>query len=191
MPPRFTPRGCTRRTTHPSFLSGPNTALPHGLTENRRLEHGDVIIIGATANIAGYVTGLERAMFLGEVSDTHRYFFEQMLELQTLAIDACGPGVPVADVDQAVHDYCDEQGLLDYTQHHVGHNIGLEGHEREFVDRRSEEVMHPGLLHTIEPALFVPSQAEYRHLDTILITEDCVEWLTYYPRALESNIVTY
>ncbi|MFW5899528.1 MAG: M24 family metallopeptidase, partial [Jiangellaceae bacterium] len=31
------------------FLSGPNTALPHGLTENRRLERGDIIITGASA----------------------------------------------------------------------------------------------------------------------------------------------
>ena len=171
------------------FLSGPNTALAHGLTENRRLERGDVIITGASANVGGYITELERTMFLGEVSDEHRHFFEHMLELQTLAIEACGPGVPVAEVDQAVHDYYEEQGLLEYAQHHVGHNIGLEGHEREFVDRGSDEVMRPGHLYTIEPALFVPDLGGYRHSDTILITEDGVEWLTYYPRDLDSNVV--
>ncbi|EMA55632.1 M24 family metallopeptidase [Halococcus salifodinae] len=171
------------------FLSGPNTALPHGLTENRRLDRGDVIITGASANVGGYLTELERTMFVGEVSDEHRHYFEHMREMQRLAIEACGPGVPVADVDQAVHDYCHEQGLLEYTQHHTGHNIGLEGHERGFLDRGSDDVMKPGYLYTIEPALFVPDVAGYRHSDTILITEEGTESLTYYPKDLESNII--
>ncbi|MGB9954722.1 M24 family metallopeptidase (plasmid) [Haloarcula marismortui] len=172
------------------FLSGPNTALPHGLTENRRLERGDILITYATSNVGGYMTELERTMFVGEVSDTHRHHFEQMLEMQTLAIERCGPGVPVCEVDQAVHDYCNEQGLLDYTQHHTGHNIGLEGHERDFIDRGSEVTMQPGHVYTIEPALFVPDVGGYRHSDTVLITEDGVERLTYYPRDLESNVIT-
>ncbi|WP_049972602.1 M24 family metallopeptidase [Haladaptatus cibarius] len=173
------------------FLSGPNTALPHGLTENRRLEHGDVIITGATANVDGYISELERTMFIGEVSDEHRHYFEHMLEMQTLAIEACDPGVPVADVDQAVHDYCEEHGLLEYTQHHTGHNIGLGVHERGFLDRGSDEVIQPGHAYTIEPALFVPDVAGYRHSDTIIVTESGVESITYYPRDLESNIISY
>lgn len=173
------------------FLSGPNTALPHGLTENRQLEHGDVIITGASANVGGYVSELERTMFVGEASDDHRHRFEQMREMQQIAIDACGPGVPVADVDQASHDYAKEQGLLEYTQHHTGHNIGIEGHEREFVDRGCDEVMQPGHAYTIEPALFVPDVAGYRHSDTVLITENGTEVITYYPKDIESCIIQY
>lgn len=171
------------------FLSGPNTALPHGLTENRRLERGDVIITGASANVGGYRTELERTMFVGEVPDHHREYFEHMTELQRLAIDAMGPGVEAAAVDQAVHDYCEEQGLLDYAQHHTGHNIGLGVHEREFLDRGSDEVLRPGQLYTVEPALFVPEVAGYRHSDTILVTEDGTRSLTYYPKDLDSNTI--
>ncbi|WP_255171796.1 M24 family metallopeptidase [Natrononativus amylolyticus] len=173
------------------FLSGPNTALPHGLTENRRLEHGDIIITGASSNVGGYKSELERTMFIGEASDEHRHYFEQMKTLQTLAIDTAGPGVPVSKVDQAVHDYCKEQGLLEYTQHHTGHNMGMEGHERGFIDRGSDEVMQPGHAYTFEPALFIPDVAGYRHSDTVLITESGTEEITYYPKDLESNIINY
>lgn len=171
------------------FLSGSNTALPHGLTENRRLKHGDVIITGASSNVGGYLTELERTMFIGEVPDHHREYFEHMREMQELAIGAMGPGVPAADVDQAVHDYCKEQNLLEYTQHHTGHNIGLGAHEREFLDRGSDEILEPGQLYTVEPALFIPDVAGYRHSDTILVTEDGTESLTYYPKSLEENII--
>jgi Xaa-Pro aminopeptidase len=171
------------------FLSGPNTALPHGLTENRRLRRGDIIITGAAANVAGYRSELERTMFVGEVPDRHREFFGHMRTMQELAIETMGPGVPAATVDQAVHDYCDEQNLLEYTQHHTGHNIGLGVHEREFLDRGSDEVLEPGHLYTVEPALFVPGVGGYRHSDTVLVTEDGTESLTYYPKSLEANVV--
>jgi Xaa-Pro aminopeptidase len=171
------------------FLSGPNTALPHGLTENRRLERGDIIITGASANVGGYKTELERTMFIGEVPDEHREMFGHMRELQELAIDAMGPGVPAAHVDQAVHDYCKEQGLLEYSQHHTGHNIGLEGHERGFLDRGTDEVLEQGQFYTVEPALFVPNLGGYRHSDTILVTDSGTRSLTYYPKSLEETII--
>ncbi|SDY94495.1 M24 family metallopeptidase [Halopenitus persicus] len=173
------------------FLSGPNTALPHGLTENRCLEHGDILITGATANVSGYLTELERTMFIGEASAQHRDYFEHMLEMQSLAIEMMGPGVPVAKVDQAVHDYCKEQHLLDYTQHHTGHNIGLGVHERDFLDRGSDVVLQPGQAYTVEPALFVPDLAGYRHSDTVFITDSGVEEITYYPKDIKSNIIPY
>ncbi len=171
------------------FLAGPNTALPHGVTQNRRLERGDVLVTGATANVGGYVTELERTMFLGEVSEPHREYFEHMREMQEIAIDTMGPGVPAADVDAAVHDYCAEQGLLEYTQHHTGHNIGLEGHERDFLDRGSDAILEAGQLYTVEPGLYVPEVAGYRHSDTILVTEDGTESLTYFPKSLADNVI--
>lgn len=173
------------------FLSGPNTALPHGLTENRRLKEGDVLITGASSNVGGYKSELERTMFVGEPDDEQRYYFELMLEAQSIAIDKSGPGVPCSDVDQAVHEYFDEHGVLEYAQHHTGHNIGMEGHEREFIDRGSEEVMQPGHVYSIEPGIYVPGEAGYRHSDTIIITDDGIEMVTYYPRDIVGNTIRY
>lgn len=173
------------------FLSGPNTALPHGLTENRRLKEGDVLITGASSNVGGYKSELERTMFMGEPTDEQRHRFEIMLEAQTIGIETSGPGVPCSEVDQAVHDYMREQGVLEYAQHHTGHNLGMEAHEREFIDRGSDEMMQPGHAYSIEPGIYYPGEAGYRHSDTILITDDGVEQITYYPRDLESNIIRW
>lgn len=176
------PAGC-------GFLSGENTALPHGLTVNRRLREGDVLVTGASANVGGYKSELERTMFMGEPTGTQRNRFEIMLESQSIALEKSGPGVPCADVDQAVHDYLHEQGVLENAQHHTGHNLGMEAHEREFIDRGSDEVMQPGHAYSIEPGIYFPDDAGYRHSDTILITEDGTEQITFYPRDLESNII--
>ena len=184
------------------YISAHETALPHGHTPNQRLRDGDVIVTGATANVDGYYSELERTMFVGEPTDEDVHHFEVMLEAQTIAIEALGPGVELGYVDAEVAHYFDEQGVADLAQHHVGHNIGLGGHEPPYIDRgwldhcesehtnytADDAAMEPGHVYTIEPGLYT-DDAGYRHSDTIAITDDGVEWLTYFPRDLESNIV--
>ncbi|MFP4591191.1 MAG: M24 family metallopeptidase [Halobacteriales archaeon] len=193
---RYAVRVRGRGPVHAGYISGAETALPHGHTPNDRLERGDVIVTGASANVDGYFAELERTMFVGEVAAEHEHYFEVMLEAQTIAIEALGPGVPIAEVDQAVWDYFVEQGVEDLARHHVGHNIGMDGHEPPYIDRGwgdhcddpQDAVMQPGQVYTIEPGLYT-DDAGYRHSDTVAITEEGTEVLTYYPRDLSSNVV--
>jgi Xaa-Pro aminopeptidase len=180
---------------HAGYISGEETALPHGHTPNERLAEGDVLVTGATANVDGYRSELERTMFVGDYDDEQEYYFELMLEAQTLAIDALGPGVPVAEVDRVVREYFEEQGVTDLAQHHVGHNIGLGAHEPPYIDRGwgerydgDDAVMAPGHVYTIEPGLYTDEYG-YRHSDTVAITESGTERLTNYPRDIDSNVV--
>jgi Xaa-Pro dipeptidase len=179
------------------YITGPQTALPHGHTANRRIEEGDVLVTGASANVDGYYSELERTMFVGDPTEEQAHYFELMLEAQTIAIDALGPGVPLSYVDQQVWDYFEEQGVTDLAQHHVGHNIGMGGHEPPYIDRGwgehvddGDAEMEPGHVYTIEPGLYTDTYG-YRHSDTVAVTEDGTEMLTYYPRDLESNVITW
>ena len=199
---RFVERVRGDGPVHAGYISAEETALPHGHTPNQRLREGDVIVTGASANVDGYFSELERTMFVGEPTDEQVHYFELMLEAQTIAIEALGPGVEIASVDRAVADYFDEQGVSDLAQHHVGHNIGMAGHEPPYIDRGWSEhcesehtnydpedaAMEPGHIYTIEPGLYTKDEG-YRHSDTIAITDDGIEWLTYFPRDLESNVI--
>jgi Xaa-Pro dipeptidase len=42
------------------------------------------------------------------------------------------------------------------------------------------------MVFTVEPGLYVPGIGGFRHSDTVVITDDGIERLTYYPRDLES-----
>jgi len=83
----------------------------------------------------------------------------------------------------------DEQGVLEYVQHHVGHNIGLEGHERAYLDVGNDGKLQENELFTVEPGLYVPGVGGFRHSDTVRVTNDGIEELTYYPREIESLTV--
>ena len=184
------------------YISGEETRLPHGHTPNERLTTGDVVVTGATANVAGYRSELERTMFVGEPTDEQAHLFELMLEAQTLAMEALGPGVAVAHVDDVVDDYLAEQGVADLARHHVGHNIGLGAHEPPYLDAGwsdhcesdhtdlapGDATVEPGHVYTVEPGLYT-DDAGYRHSDTVAVTDDGTERLTHYPRDLESNVV--
>lgn len=126
------------------------------MDQTTQIERGDNIVTMVKPNIGGYTTELERTMFVGEASDDQRAYFEIMKESQEIAIGAIGPGVEYATVEEAVVDYYEEQGVAEYTQHHVGHNIGMEGHERPFLDIDCEGEISPGELFTVEPGFYVP-----------------------------------
>jgi len=165
---------------------GRNAAIPHALPNNIVFQAGDVLVTGATAPVWGYHSELERTMVIGPPSDEQKRLFEHMVALQDLAIDTIRPGMSCAEVDRRVRAYYDEHGLWENWRHHVGHAIGLRYHEGPFLDRGDETEIRPGMVFTVEPGLYAPGVGGFRHSDTIAVTDDGVEWLTYYPRDLES-----
>ncbi|MGQ9476935.1 MAG: M24 family metallopeptidase [Candidatus Bipolaricaulia bacterium] len=171
------------------LISGERTALPHAMSWNRKIQPGDLLITGASADIWGYTSELERTMIVGEPTAEQRRYFSIMLEAQQLGLERSGPGVPLAEVDRTVHSFLVKRGMEPYLRHHTGHHLGFAPHEPPFIDRNSKGEMQPGQVFSIEPGIYIPGHGGYRHSDTILITEDGVEILTDYPRDLESLIV--
>jgi Xaa-Pro dipeptidase len=165
---------------------GRNAAIPHAHGNNIVFQAGDVLVTGASAPVWGYHSELERTMVIGAASDEQKRLFEHMVALQDLAIETIGPGVTCAEVDRRVRAYYERHGLWENWRHHVGHAIGLRYHEGPFLDRGDETEIRPGMVFTVEPGLYAPAIGGFRHSDTVAVTEDGVEWLTYYPRDLES-----
>lgn len=165
---------------------GRNAAIPHALANNLTFQAGDVLVTGAGAPVWGYNSELERTMIVGPANDQQKRMFDHMLALQDTAFEALQPGKTCSDVDRAVRAYYEEHQLMQYWKHHVGHAIGLRYHEGPFLDLGDTTVLKPGMVFTIEPGLYVPELGGFRHSDTVVITQDGIEILTYYPRDLNS-----
>lgn|SRR5574341_24403 len=165
---------------------GRNAAIPHALAANMTFQSGDVLVTGAGCPMWGYDSELERTMILGQPSDDQRRFFDHMVALQDTALAAIRPGGRCCDVDIAVRAYFEKHDLMPYWKHHSGHTIGLRYHEGPFLDSGDTTEIRPGMMFTVEPGLYAPNLGGFRHSDTVLVTEDGIEMLTYYPRDLES-----
>ena len=168
---------------------GANSALPHATTSGATFREGDTLVTGAGAGVWGYLSELERTMFLGEPGPEQRKFFGHMLAMQDLAFEHLRPGRSCAGVDAAVRGYVERHGLMAHARHHVGHGLGQRIHEFPFLDIGERALLEPGLVLSVEPGLYVPGLGGFRHSDTVLITQDGLEVLTSYPRALEQLIL--
>jgi Xaa-Pro aminopeptidase len=165
---------------------GRGAAIPHALAGNVAFQAGDVLVTGATAPVWGYHAELERTMVIGPPGDEQKRMFDHMVALQDLAFEAIRPGVSCAEVDRVVRDYYERHGLWENWRHHVGHAIGLRYHEGPFLDRGDPTEIRPGMVFTVEPGLYAAGLGGFRHSDTVAVMPDGLEFLTYYPRDLES-----
>ncbi|TFF91044.1 aminopeptidase P family protein [Candidatus Thorarchaeota archaeon] len=168
---------------------GPNSYFPHALSRGLVFSEGDTLVTGASSDVYGIQSELERTMFMGEPDSKQKKYFEAMLAAQSAALEAAGPEVTCAEVDKASRQAFKEHGVFDYARHHTGHGLGLEGHERPFLDIGSDVVLKPGMIFSCEPGIYVESIGGFRHSDTFAINDEGIEILTDYPRELDALII--
>jgi Xaa-Pro aminopeptidase len=187
--PGWRPRGFGGNGLTSMFVAGRSTAMPHGFVRGHGVQRGDVLVSGASADIDGYRSELERTMIVGEPSAPQVRAFEAMLAMQTRAIEVMAPGVPAGEVELATVRLAEELGVAENLRHHVGHSIGLEGHEAPFLDRGEETVLEAGMVFTVEPGVYINELGGFRHSDTVVITEDGCRVMTDYPRELKDLVI--
>jgi Xaa-Pro aminopeptidase len=168
---------------------GRNAAIPHALANNITFQVGDVLVGESTAPMWGYISELERTMFLGEPSDGQKRLFDHMIALQETAFKAFETAKTCADVDRAVRAYYAKHDLTANWRHHTGHAIGLRYHEGPFLDKGDPTPLKPGMVFTIEPGLYSPEFGGFRHSDMVVVKEGGIEQMTYYPRDLQSMVI--
>jgi Xaa-Pro aminopeptidase len=168
---------------------GRNSAIPHALAGNIVFRPGDVLVTGASAPVWGYLSELERTMVVGEPTPEQQRLFGHMKAAQEVAFEAIRPGARCSEVDRAVRGYFAQQDLFAHWRHHTGHAIGLRYHEGPFLDSGDSTEIRPGMVFTVEPGLYATDVGGFRHSDTVLVTHDGIEILTYYPRDLESLVI--
>jgi Xaa-Pro aminopeptidase len=168
---------------------GEHSVYPHSISIERKIRNGDVLGSGASADIAGYNSEVERNMFVGGPDPKAEKYHKLAVKMQDAALAALRPGGKCSDVDKAVRKFAKSEGLTGYLLHHSGHSIGLEGHEAPFLDVGDNTELKPGMVLTVEPGVYVPKLGGFRHSDTILVRSDSIEVMTHYPRDTKSLTV--
>ena len=168
---------------------GPNSYFPHALSRGLTFNKGDTLVTGASSDVYGIHSELERTMFMGDPTSRQKELFDAMMVAQDAALEAAGPGVKCADVDRAARDAFKAKDVFHLVRHHTGHALGMEGHERPFLDIGSEDILQPGMIFSCEPGIYEQGLGGFRHSDTFVVTEDGIEVTTKYPRELSELII--
>lgn len=164
--------------------SGYRSALPHGVASDKVIEKGDFVTLDYGAYYKGYVSDITRTISVGDPDPKLKEIYEIVLEAQLRAVEGIKPGLTGKKADAIARDYITERGYGEYFGHSTGHGIGLEVHEGPALSIRSNILLEPGMVVTVEPGIYIPGLGGVRIEDDTLITKDHNELLTHSTKEL-------
>ena len=168
----------------PIVAFGARTAYPHSNPSSSVMLSSGPVLIDVGARYRGYVSDMTRTIAFTGAPPGFRSVAEAVLEAMEEAIDAIEPGVRAGDVDAVARRRLSSQGLAKYFIHSLGHGLGVEVHEAPRIAYGSDTVLKPGMVITVEPGVYIPSEFGVRIEDTLLVTERGARRLTRMERVL-------
>ncbi len=162
--------------------SGARGALPHGVASEKKIAAGELVTIDFGAVVAGYHSDMTRTVAVGEVAPEMRRVFEVVLEALEAALAALRPGMVARELDAVARRVIEKAGYGPRFVHSLGHGVGLEIHEAPFLNPRSEEVLKPGMVVTLEPGIYLPDKGGVRIEELGMVTESGIRLLSHAPR---------
>lgn len=168
----------------PIVSAGLNTASPHAVPTDYRLQAGDLLILDWGAQVGDYVSDITRTFALGNISPELQTIHETVRLSNAAGVAACKPNVTGAAIDKAARDVIDAAGYGEFFIHRTGHGLGMEAHEAPSLVEGNDNPLPVGAVFTVEPGIYKPNVGGARIEDDIVLTEDGYRSLTTYPRNL-------
>jgi Xaa-Pro aminopeptidase len=173
----------------PSFpaivAAGPNGALPHAEPGEREIGRGELVVFDMGAKLDGYCSDGTRTFATGEPGEGAREVYEVVRGAQAAALDAIAAGAKGDAVDSVARKAIEAAGHGERFGHALGHGVGLEVHEEPRLAQRSDDVLEPGEVVTVEPGVYLPGDFGVRIEDLIVVTGDGHRNLSALPKDLQ------
>ena len=169
----------------PIVLSGPKSALPHGVPGEREMQEGEFLLIDFGTSFDGYHCDITRTFVVsGSPTDRMREVYEAVLQANIRGVAASRPGVTYDYVHKNCQANLHGPRFKEFMTHRTGHGLGLEIHEPPSVMAGNEDVVEVGAVFTIEPGLYLNGWGGVRIEDNVRVTREGCELLTSSPREL-------
>lgn len=171
-------QGATSSSFDMIVASGLRSSLPHGVASEKQIQAGELVTLDFGALYQGYCSDITRTVAVGSISDELKNIYDIVLQAQITGVEGIKAGMSAKEADRLTRDYIEQKGYGEYFGHSTGHGLGMEVHEMPGLSFRSEEMLVPGMVVTIEPGIYVPNVGGCRIEDDVVITENGAERLT-------------
>ena len=155
--------------------SGPRTvgAWNAGMvTTDRSVQDGEPVMIEMGTAADGYFCDLTMTCCKGQAKGQIAEILETVRGAQAAALAAVRPGVRARDIDAAARSYIEQAGYGKYFNHGTGHGTGFAYHDgAPALNPASEDVLQAGMIHSVEPGIYVPGVGGVRLELNALVTE--------------------
>ena len=152
-----------------------HAALPHYHPEglSHTLTPNCHVLVDAGARLDFYCSDQTRTFWVGDrPEDRFLKTLDLVREAQKAAMAIIRPGVLGCEVHAAAVKVFADQGLAAHFTHSLGHGVGLEVHEEPRLNSRSQTVLQPGMIITVEPGLYFPDWGGVRWEYMVAVTHD-------------------
>ncbi len=178
-------RGSSGPAFDPLICFGANCAEPHHISDGTVSREGDMVIIDVGLTWRDYCSDMTRTVCLGKATDEMKRVYDLVKAANRAGREAIRPGVRVCDVDRAARKVIEDGGYGKYFIHRLGHGIGLECHEYPDVSSVCEQTEQVGMVHSVEPGIYLPGKFGVRIEDLVAVTESGCEVLNHVDRDLK------
>jgi Xaa-Pro aminopeptidase len=160
----------------PIIAFGVNTAAPHHMPGETKLERNMPVLIDCGVTFEGYCSDMTRNAFFGTVSEEYAADYARVLAAQVEVVFQCWEGSRI----EVLSAYCREKlgDLNRFFTHSLGHGVGIEVHEMPGISLKSEGRLRNGDVITIEPGIYKPGKYGIRIEDILVIHENQPEVLS-------------
>jgi Xaa-Pro aminopeptidase len=177
-------------------MAGARAALAYrafNLTSNATIEQGDTVTVQMEIGVNGYWAELTRTFFAGTINQTWRKAHQACIEAQDAALAQIRDGANARDVDGAARQVMERAGFGAAFKHGLGHGFGFQA-----INHSAAPILHPvshaqlrsGMVHNMEPAVYLDGSGGLRLNDNVLVRQDGPEVLSSaLPRDLDWLVV--
>ncbi|REL27768.1 Xaa-Pro aminopeptidase [Thalassotalea euphylliae] len=179
----FAVNGARHAAYNSIVAGGDNANILHYTDNNEALIDGDLLLIDAGGELAGYAADITRTFPVsGKFSEPQKAIYQLVLDAQNAAIAAIEPGNTLASLNDLVCDMLtkglyelgiltgdlteliEEKACKQYFIHGLGHWLGLDVHDvGDYHANEKRQQLRPftaGMVMTIEPGIYIPKGAD-------------------------------
>jgi Xaa-Pro dipeptidase len=177
-------------------MAGPRAANAYkafNMTSNAVINQGDTVTVQLEIGINGYWAELTRTFFAGSISDEWRKAHQACMAAQDAALQVIRAGVKAREADGAARSVMGKAGFGPAFKHGLGHGFGFQAINHAaapVVHPASDAVLQSGMVHNMEPAVYLDGKGGIRLNDDVLVRQDGNEVLSKaIPRDLDWLVV--
>ncbi|VAW45791.1 Aminopeptidase YpdF (MP-, MA-, MS-, AP-, NP-specific) [hydrothermal vent metagenome] len=172
----------------PSFdtimLAAERSALPHGIPGDKKLQHGDLLLIDFGAVINGYHSDMTRTFVMGSADQKQREIYQTVYDAQQAAMDALTTELAADELNQHSQNVLNQSAYAAYQGEGLGHGLGMDVHELPFIGMGKNLTVKKNSVITLEPGIYIPGWGGVRIEDDVVLTDKGLKLITQFPRQL-------
>jgi Xaa-Pro aminopeptidase len=158
--------------------SGERSAMPHAIPSNQSILKNNITLIDLGVYLNEYASDITRTFWNGNKNKQYASYYNIVLLAQNIASERAEVGMNARDIHQIAETVFSEAGVSDLFIHGLGHGVGMEVHEKPYIDKNSEDKLCANAIITIEPGIYIRGWGGIRIEDMYQVTDTGLKQLT-------------